>query len=879
LSYYVKAMTRGEKGSAKGSPTQAMDYLTDGHDQRRDPAFSDGEVQYIARMGEGWKTEQEGGKVPMVGYGRLDGIQDQAVLREAFEDGCQPEAHSLAKGAKTGYLSLVMTLPKEVSLYAEGNREQAKEAMYAAVKESLEKAFPGKDITAVAAIHTRNENGEIHYHVHVLVAKFARDKETGKSYSLNSKRGGNTGKERLEHMKEGWKSGVEKEFKERLNLGIEQHRANGPVTLHLPDGAKLAPLNRESRRQLEKQLEPTFTRTTPTGEVKQSKLKLNEMDDRIFEIASGDRGKSGWNLQAFKEAFPDQAKFAGRYEKRVEVLRQVGYLNSEGRITQDFRNHFAAKNGQNTPELQRLRIELAREATKQAQAEKRPVLVTSLWEAVQKSDAIRRRVERLGFNEKDIQRITKEAGKCNPSRATLDRIRLEAEYQGRKQAAEKVQKGILPQTKTVTQAFLDLQKARIQRTYLSAVATLRADFVQRKMEADKLVRSSEYALRNAKEKRIAQVEKTIRPAFRAVKFLMPKTAARLEKARAEMVRIATYDETKALKKEAMDRMYSTWKAEYVERPLSDLQEKARIAGHEQAKEMLSRVVVLEERKPGAVGTLVEHGQAPYNFKADEKDSYFVKIKTQNGEEKTLWGVDLNRAIEESGVKTGDRIRLENTGKQTVTVDAPVRNDEGKIIAFEKRESQRNTWEITPERDRAANLDRETRQFVRGMAELEKHRPEEAQRLTPWKGNEAELVALTIQKAKGEPSELQSEVYDSAVKAGKIGIILEKEENSKPLSIPRGLEREAEDLQKISARFDALGIKNPFNKESLTNSAPAEIRKAIDRCKESGLTDEGAGWAFKGGQLRGIAQDIEKGLGKDIDATKHLTDNLMQRKQA
>lgn len=781
MSYYVKAMTRGKKGRAKGSPTQAMDYLTDGHDQRRDPAFSDGEVQYIARMGEGWKTEQEGGKVPMVGYGRLEGIQDQAVLREAFNDACQPEAHSLAKGAKTGYLSLVMTLPKEVSLYAEGNREQAKEAMYAAVKESLEKAFPGKDITAVAAIHTRNENGEIHYHVHVLVAKFARDKETGKSFSLNSKRGGNTGKERLKRMKEGWKSGIEKEFKERLNLGIEQHRANGPVTLHLPDGAKLAPLNRESRRQLEKQLEPTFTRTTPTGEVKQSKLKLNAMDDRIFEIASGDRGKSGWNLQAFKEVFPDQAKFAGRYEKRVEVLRQVGYLNSEGRITQDFRNHFAAKNGKNTPELQRLRIELAREATKQAQAEKRPVLVTSLWEAVQKSDAIRRRVERLGFNEKDIQRITKEAGKCNPSRATLDRIRLEAEYQGRKQAAEKVQKGILPQTKTITQAFLDLQKARIKRAYLSAVATLRADFVQRKMEADKLVRSAEYALRNAKEKRIAQVEKTIRPAFRAVKFLMPKTAARLEKARAEMVRIATYDETKALKKEAMDRMYSTWKAEYVERPLSDLQEKARIAGHEQAKEMLSRVVVLEERKPGAVGTL--------------------------------------------------------------------------------------------------NLDRETRQFVRGMAELEKHRPEEAQRLTPWKGNEAELVALTIQKAKGEPTELQSEVYDSAVKAGKIGIILEKEENAKPLSIPRGLEREAEDLQKISARFDALGIKNPFNKESLTNSAPAEIRKAIDRCKESGLTDEGAGWAFKGGQLRGIAQDIEKGLGKDIDATKHLTDNLMQRKQA
>ena len=57
LSFYVKVMTRGEKGTAGGSPSQAMDYLTDGHDQRRIPAFSEGEVEYIARMGEGWKTE------------------------------------------------------------------------------------------------------------------------------------------------------------------------------------------------------------------------------------------------------------------------------------------------------------------------------------------------------------------------------------------------------------------------------------------------------------------------------------------------------------------------------------------------------------------------------------------------------------------------------------------------------------------------------------------------------------------------------------------------------------------------------------------------------------------------------------------------------
>lgn len=332
--------------------------------------------------------------------------------------------------------------------------------MYAAAKEALERAFPGKDITSVASIHTRNENGEIHYHMHVLVGKFARDKETGKSYSLNSKKGGNDGKARLEHMKEGWKAGIEKEFKDRLNLGIEQIKNNGPVTLSLPDGTKLEPLNRNSRRILEKQIEPTYTRTTPTGEVKQSKLKLNEMDDRIYEIASGNRGKSGWNRDEFIRTFPDQAKFIERYDKRIEVLRQVGYMNSEGRITQDFKTHFAAKNGGNTPELQRIRIELARQAVKQAQKENKPILVSSLWDAIEKSEALRRRVERLGFNEKDIKRISQQAGRWNPSPATLDRIRLEAEHEGRKQAIENVKKGILPEGKTITKAYLDLQKTR-----------------------------------------------------------------------------------------------------------------------------------------------------------------------------------------------------------------------------------------------------------------------------------------------------------------------------------------------------------------------------------------------------------------------------------
>src|SRR6185312_10694558 len=109
----------------------------------------------------------------------------------------------------------------------------------------------------VAAIHTRNEAGEIHYHLHVLVAKFAKDLASGRTVSLNSTAGGN-GAGRVREIKQGWKDGVDKEFKERLGLTIEQRASNAAPALVLPDGTRLDSLNRASRRLLEKDLAPWY---------------------------------------------------------------------------------------------------------------------------------------------------------------------------------------------------------------------------------------------------------------------------------------------------------------------------------------------------------------------------------------------------------------------------------------------------------------------------------------------------------------------------------------------------------------------------------------------------------------------------------------------
>lgn len=103
-------------------------------------------------------------------------------------------------------------------------------------------------------------------------------------------------------------------------------------------------------------------------------------------------------------------------------------------------------------------------------------------------------------------------------------------------------------------------------------------------------------------------------------------------------------------------------------------------------------------EPGLVGTVLSHGAAKFDFKPDEKLSYYVRLQTAAGE-KIVWGVDLPRALEEGQVKEGDRIRLENLGRQAVQVTANVRDEAGKVVGQETITSHRNKWQATHVLDR------------------------------------------------------------------------------------------------------------------------------------------------------------------------------------
>ncbi|CAD7741443.1 hypothetical protein LMG31884_47710 (plasmid) [Xanthomonas hydrangeae] len=108
-----------------------------------------------------------------------------------------------------------------------------------------------------------------------------------------------------------------------------------------------------------------------------------------------------------------------------------------------------------------------------------------------------------------------------------------------------------------------------------------------------------------------------------------------------------------------------------------------------------------KEEPGLVGKVLSHGPAKFDFKRDEKPSYYVRLDTAAGE-KIVWGVDLPRALEEGKVNDGDRIRLENLGRQAVQVTANVRDESGRVIGQETITSHRNQWKATHVPDREQN---------------------------------------------------------------------------------------------------------------------------------------------------------------------------------
>nr|WP_200985561.1 Ti-type conjugative transfer relaxase TraA [Rhizobium rhizogenes]QCL10649.1 conjugative transfer relaxase TraA [Rhizobium rhizogenes] len=94
------------------------------------------------------------------------------------------------------------------------------------------------------------------------------------------------------------------------------------------------------------------------------------------------------------------------------------------------------------------------------------------------------------------------------------------------------------------------------------------------------------------------------------------------------------------------------------------------------------------------GRLVDHGAAPYEHNRQARESYFVTLENDKGEQRTVWGVDLKRALQEASPAIGDRIGLQHEGATPVTLPDGTQTErnswrvvEGGELAYQQLESR------------------------------------------------------------------------------------------------------------------------------------------------------------------------------------------------
>ncbi|TDN67163.1 hypothetical protein [Paraburkholderia sp. BL10I2N1] len=101
----------------------------------------------------------------------------------------------------------------------------------------------------------------------------------------------------------------------------------------------------------------------------------------------------------------------------------------------------------------------------------------------------------------------------------------------------------------------------------------------------------------------------------------------------------------------------------------------------------------EDDAPRYTGELIGHGGAPYQHNPARSASHYVVFRDHAGIDHVVRGVDLERAIAQSGAQAGQVITLENPGRRWATIESPVFDATGTVMRQEEKEGYRNTWQV------------------------------------------------------------------------------------------------------------------------------------------------------------------------------------------
>jgi len=403
--FYVRIKTITE-WQGRQTAQQAIDYITDDHDSKRLGNINDEMIAYICRLDPGYKTEHEGGKVPLIGHGSVKHLTDFKELNWEFNQSTIPAD---VRGTK-GYKTITLTLPKEMTLLCETNKRKAREAITRAIEPTLLESYPGQKVVAVSAMHTRNEAGDPHVNVHLLIGKTVLNEATGKLYSINNNDiYGDLGSKEEARMKRAWKREITKELEIEFNVKIKISK-KGKCRIYTPDGLELPslklPTSSEKKRAYEIAKGPEIDSWNGLAD----NFKINLMDAKILEVAR----KAPLTKENFLAVFPS---FEKHYviDKRIETLKQHRYLDEDLKPTEAFIRHAEAKFG-HRPDFKQIKEDVDNilgkliEKTKDENPGVLEELVAKIFAnplqvAIETNEKIAERIERLDPSPTALQTI------------------------------------------------------------------------------------------------------------------------------------------------------------------------------------------------------------------------------------------------------------------------------------------------------------------------------------------------------------------------------------------------------------------------------------------------------------------------------------------
>ncbi len=117
---------------------------------------------------------------------------------------------------------------------------------------------------------------------------------------------------------------------------------------------------------------------------------------------------------------------------------------------------------------------------------------------------------------------------------------------------------------------------------------------------------------------------------------------------------------------------------------------------------------VHEKQVSAYGKITDFGRAPYQDDKKNESSFFIELEKLNGEKNKIWGIDLQRALNESGKGIGDPVQLEFKGKKFVQVEINGKYEQKERYAWDVSEFVRDKKK---EQSTVYEFDRETNSFI------------------------------------------------------------------------------------------------------------------------------------------------------------------------